>query len=105
MKRIMILLVGAMFLLGANAMAAQNKTTHRGAMGKITAMTHTSLTIVRLAKGTAENMEFVLSKRLAKTFEKRFRVGEIVRVVYIEKKDGKKIAIGVYRRVIKKRKK
>jgi hypothetical protein len=107
MKRIMILLVGAMFLLSANAFAAQKaatkaaKGTHMSAMGKITALTDTGLTLERTVKKKTESTEFMLEKPLAKD---KFKVGEIVKVKYVEK-DGKKIAEKVYAHAAKKAKK
>ena len=117
MKRMMILLVGMLFIFGVSAAAFAAdaapttkapavtapaapapavvkktahsvKATHMRTYGKVTEMTDTSLKIERKVKGKAEMMEFALEKPA------KVKVGEIVTVRYV-RKNGQNLALYV----------
>jgi hypothetical protein len=117
MKRLMVLVVGLVFLFCASAFAADKpaaatatkaapvaaepvkapaKVTKMSATGKVTEISDTALKIERTVKGKAEMKEFVLEKPA------KAKVGDKVKVSYIEK-EGKNVASKVTKVVVKKK--
>jgi Cu/Ag efflux protein CusF len=116
MKRLMVLVVGLVFLFCASAFAVEKpaaatkaapaaaepstnapaKVAKMSATGKVLEISDTALKIERTVKGKAETMEFVLEKAA------KAKVGDKVRVVYVEK-DGQKVASKVCRIFPKKK--
>jgi hypothetical protein len=107
MKRLMLFAAGLTFLLCAWAFAAEQaavlapakaapaktaivKVTKMRAPGTILEITDSTLKIERKVKDSVETMEFVLDKPL------KFKVGDKVRVSYIEK-NGKMIVTRIVR--------
>lgn len=107
MKRLMLFAAGLTFLLFAWAFAADQpvstapaavtsqtaKITRMRAPGTVLEISDVVLKIERKIKDRVETMEFVLEKPV------KFKVGDRVRVSYVEK-DGKMIATRVVKAVI-----
>ena len=107
MKRLMLFAAGLTFLLFAWAFAADQpvstapaavtsqtaKITRMRAPGTVLEISDVMLKIERKIKDRVETMEFVLEKPV------KFKVGDRVRVSYVEK-DGKMIATRVVKAVI-----
>ncbi len=100
MKRFMVFTAGLIILLGAWVFAAEQaatpapakavsgvttaaKITKMRAPGTILKITDSTLIIERKVKNNVETMEFVLEKPV------KFKVGDKVRVTYLEDKDQK----------------
>jgi hypothetical protein len=101
MKRLMVLVVGLVFLFCASAFAAEPvkapaKVAKMSATGKVTEISDTALKIERTVKGKAEMKEFVLEKPA------KAKVGDKVKVSYVEK-EGKNVASKVTKVVMKKK--
>jgi hypothetical protein len=101
MKRVMVLLLAAVFLFagaafaadqpkGGAAKAAPAKTAQMTATGKIVELSDTMLRLERSAKGKVEAMEFGLEKPLGP----EVKIGDKATVHYVSK-DGKKVATKV----------
>ncbi len=99
MKRLMVLLLAALFLFSGvafgaekakeGAKAAPAKQAKMTATGKIVQLSDTLLVVERSVKGKAETMEFALEKPLAD-----MKAGDKVTVHYVAK-DGKNVATKV----------
>lgn len=101
MKRVMVLLLTAVFLFagaafaadqtkGGAAKAAPAKTAKMTATGKIVELSDTALKLERSAKGKTETKDFGLEKPLGPDL----KVGDKVTVHYVTK-DGKNVATKV----------
>ena len=101
MKRVMVLLLGVIFLFAGTAFAADQpkggaakaapaKTAKMTATGQIVELSDTMLRLERSAKGKVETMEFGLEKALGPDV----KVGDKVTVQYVSK-DGKNFATKV----------
>lgn len=101
MKRVLVLLVSAVFLFAGAAFAANQpkgaagkpapaKAAKMTATGKIVEISDTALKVERSAKGKSETMEFGLEKSLGP----ELKVGDKVTVHYVSK-DGKNVATKV----------
>lgn len=99
MKRIMVVMLAALFLFAGTAIAAEQqkemgkaapaKTTKMTATGKIVELSGTMLKLERSAKGKTETMEFMLESPLTD-----MKAGDKVTVQYVAK-DGNKFATKV----------
>ena len=106
MKRVLVLLVAAIFLFAGAALAANQtkggkaapaKTTSMTASGKVVDISATALKIERSAKGKTETMEFGLDKPASADI----KAGDKVTVHYV-KKDGKNVATKISKAAAKK---
>ena len=104
MKRVLVLLVAAIFLFSGAAFAADAKakpapakTTSMTATGKVVDLSDTALKLERSAKGKTETMEFGLDKPVSPDI----KAGDKVTVRYV-KKDGKNVATKVSKAAAKK---
>lgn len=99
MKRIMVVMLAALFLFAGTAFAAEQqkemgkaspaKAAQMTATGKIVELSGTMLKLERSAKGKTETMEFMLESPLA-----GMKAGDKVTVHYVAK-DGNKVATKV----------
>jgi hypothetical protein len=100
MKKVMVLLLAAVFLFAGAALAADQpksaakaapaKTAKMTATGKIVELSDTALKLERSAKGKTETMDFGLEKPVGADL----KVGDKVTVQYVSK-DGKNVATKV----------
>lgn len=98
MKRVLVLLVAAIFLFSGAAFAADQskakaapaKTTSMSMAGKIVDLSDNMLKLDRSVKGKTETVEFALDKPVPA----EIKSGDKVKVTYVSK-DGKKVATKV----------
>ncbi len=114
MKKTLVYIISAAFLLSALAFAADKPTTatnkvdhtktnvvksaKMNATGKVIEISDSSMKIERTVKGNAETMEFVLNKATEK-----IAVDDFVKIAYIEQ-DGQLLASRVVKASPKKKK-
>lgn len=104
MKRVLVLLVAAIFLFSGAALAATqakggktSKTASMTASGKVVEISPTALKLDRAAKGKSETMEFGLDKPTPA----EIKAGDKVTVHYVQK-EGKNVATKISKAAPKK---